>query len=166
MGYTTDGLTFNTLRDANAARIPTFRNSRGELCHNADGSDWSLNDWLTATMGELGELANVLKKVRRGDFTLGALRPEIAKELADVQIYLDILAFRCGVDLGRATIDKFNEVSNRVKSPVFIRDDGGDYELKDMRGARCDACGEPMPEGEEMFKFHGYSGLCPLNPPR
>jgi len=25
----------------------------------------------------------------------------------------------------------------------------------------CDICGEPMPNGEEMFKFHGYSGPCP-----
>jgi hypothetical protein len=25
----------------------------------------------------------------------------------------------------------------------------------------CELCGEPMPPGEEMFKFHGYSGPCP-----
>ena len=25
----------------------------------------------------------------------------------------------------------------------------------------CDLCGKPMPAGEEMFKFHGYSGPCP-----
>lgn len=28
----------------------------------------------------------------------------------------------------------------------------------------CELCGEPMPEGEEMFKFHGYSGPCPKPP--
>lgn len=28
----------------------------------------------------------------------------------------------------------------------------------------CDLCGEPMPPGEEMFKFHGYSGPCPKPP--
>lgn len=28
----------------------------------------------------------------------------------------------------------------------------------------CNICGEPMPEGEEMFKFHGYSGPCPKPP--
>jgi len=27
--------------------------------------------------------------------------------------------------------------------------------------AKCALCGEPMPEGETMFKFHGYSGPCP-----
>ena len=26
---------------------------------------------------------------------------------------------------------------------------------------RCQLCGEPMPAGEEMFKYHGYSGNCP-----
>ena len=25
----------------------------------------------------------------------------------------------------------------------------------------CELCGHPMPKGEEMFKFHGYSGPCP-----
>ena len=29
---------------------------------------------------------------------------------------------------------------------------------------KCIICGEPMPEGEEMFKFHGYSGNCPKPP--
>lgn len=28
----------------------------------------------------------------------------------------------------------------------------------------CELCGEPMPAGEEMFKFHGYSGPCPRPP--
>lgn len=28
----------------------------------------------------------------------------------------------------------------------------------------CEICGEPMPEGERMFKFHGYSGPCPKPP--
>lgn len=28
----------------------------------------------------------------------------------------------------------------------------------------CQICGEPMPEGEEMFNFHGYSGPCPKPP--
>ncbi len=28
----------------------------------------------------------------------------------------------------------------------------------------CTLCGEPMPDGEEMFKYHGYSGICPKPP--
>jgi hypothetical protein len=30
--------------------------------------------------------------------------------------------------------------------------------------SKCELCGEPMPVGEEMFKFHGYSGPCPKPP--
>jgi|SRR6185503_894789 len=30
--------------------------------------------------------------------------------------------------------------------------------------AICKLCGEPMPPGEEMFYYHGYSGPCPKPP--
>lgn len=29
---------------------------------------------------------------------------------------------------------------------------------------KCSICGEYMPLGEQMFKFHGYSGPCPKPP--
>jgi len=29
---------------------------------------------------------------------------------------------------------------------------------------KCELCGEPMPPGEEMFKYHGFSGPCPKSP--
>lgn len=29
---------------------------------------------------------------------------------------------------------------------------------------KCELCGKPMPAGEEMFKYHGYSGPCPKPP--
>lgn len=31
----------------------------------------------------------------------------------------------------------------------------------DPKKALCELCGEAMPPGEEMFKYHGYSGPCP-----
>ena len=30
--------------------------------------------------------------------------------------------------------------------------------------SKCGICGEPMPEGEEMFRYHGFSGDCPRPP--
>lgn len=30
----------------------------------------------------------------------------------------------------------------------------------------CEICGQPMPTGEEMFKYHGYSGKCPSSATR
>jgi hypothetical protein len=122
-------LSFNILRAANTARLPTFKNAKGEISHPMrDGhcDNWSLNDWCTAVTGELGEAANILKKIKRGDFTLEEARAELAKELADVQTYLDLLALAAGIDLGQATIMKFNEVSERVGSIIGIYDDGSD----------------------------------------
>lgn len=29
---------------------------------------------------------------------------------------------------------------------------------------QCELCGEMLPEGERMFKYHGYSGPCPKGP--
>ena len=100
MGYMTNGLTFNALRGANTARLPQFKNKHGELAHSKkDGSDWSPAQWLQA----------------------------VVDELADVVIYLDILAMRLGVDLGAAVMDKFNRVSVRVGSTVRLDADDWHY---------------------------------------
>ncbi|MEW8200219.1 MAG: MazG-like family protein [Candidatus Thiodiazotropha endolucinida] len=124
MGYLTitPTLSFDTLRAANAARLKHSKYSRCE-------DDWTPAHWMQATVGELGELANLLKKVDRGDFTLEEAREEISKEFADVQTYLDIMAMKLGVNLARATKDKFNEVSDRIGSSVYI-DDDDDWHIK------------------------------------
>lgn len=115
------GLTFSALRAANRARLPQFRTKHGDLAHSKpDGSDWSPAQWLQAVVGELGEYANVRKKFERGDLTQEEFYAMASDELADVQTYLDILAFQLGIDLGAATADKFNRVSKRVGSDVFI----------------------------------------------
>ncbi len=129
MGYLTDGLTFNTLRGGNIARIPQFRNARGLLAHNKTGSDWSLNDWYTAMIGEAGEAGNLLKKVRRGDFTLLEAQEELAKEFADIVIYLDILANQCEINLGEAVMSKFNEVSQRNGCTIYL--DAEDWHIRE-----------------------------------
>jgi NTP pyrophosphatase (non-canonical NTP hydrolase) len=127
MGYLTDGLTFNTLRQANKQRLPQFKNSKGGPAHSEpDGSDWSPAQWLQAV---LGEYANYRKKFERGDIDYDEFIIQAKKELADVQVYLDLLAFRLDIDLGKAVVAKFNEVSERVGSNVYIGDDG-DWHLK------------------------------------
>lgn len=108
-------LSFNALRAANLARLPLFKNCKGEPAHSQpDGSDWKLSAWCNAVCGELGETANLIKKVERGDMTLEEVRPKLSRELADIQTYLDILTYRAGLDLGQATIAKWNEVSVRI----------------------------------------------------
>lgn len=131
MGYLgNDSLSFKVLRNANRKRLPMFKNAQGEPAHTErDGSDWSISQWLMATVGEIGEFANLMKKVERGDLTMDEARSDLADELADVQTYLDILAFRCGVDLGQATMDKWNRVSERVGANIRI--DTQDWHYRD-----------------------------------
>ncbi len=123
------GLCLAALRAANLARLPQFKNRRGTPAHaKPDGSDWLLSQWSNATLGELGEAANLVKKIERGDMTLEEARAALAEELADVLIYLDIFAFRAGIDLGIATIAKFNKVSIRVGSTVRLEENAWRYE--------------------------------------
>lgn len=114
-------LRFCELREANIFRIPLFKNKQGVLAHNStDGSDWTPAQWLQAVVGELGEYANLRKKYERGDMSRGEFLAEAKKELADIIIYLDILAYQFGIDLGQAVQDKFNEVSDRVGVSVKL----------------------------------------------
>jgi NTP pyrophosphatase (non-canonical NTP hydrolase) len=82
---------------------------------------WTLSDWMTATAGELGEAANVIKKLNRirdgipgNTETEEELRAQLADELADTYTYLDLLAQAAGVTLRDATISKFKRVSQKI----------------------------------------------------
>ena len=117
-------LTFNALRAANIHRLPTFKNSKGELTHDATGSNWTPAQWLQALTGELGEYANLRKKFERGDISEAEFNDLAADELADIQIYLDLLAYRLNIDLADATRYKFNVKSREVGSTIFITERG------------------------------------------
>jgi NTP pyrophosphatase (non-canonical NTP hydrolase) len=101
-------LTFETLATTNLARCE-------QVFHGID--DWSPNDWATSLAGEVGELCNKLKKRRRGETIADA---EIAEELADVVLYLDLLATRIGINLESAVRNKFNAVSDRKGSDIRL----------------------------------------------
>lgn len=131
-------LSFNDLRVANVIRLPQFKNAKGEPAHEqADGSDWTPADWMTALTGELGEAANVMKKLKRGDFgpkgqdeyKRGLLL--LAKEFADVMTYLDLLAYQYRFDLGKCVTLKFNEVSTRVGADIFLTEGGVERRIKE-----------------------------------
>ena len=97
------------LRKANVKRcVQDFK-------HSLD--DWSEMEWGCAAAGEMGELCNLLKKRKRGeDIPLKAVMDEIA----DVIIYLDLLAAKLGVHLSGPIRDKFNEVSERRHSNIRL----------------------------------------------
>lgn len=118
------GLSFHQLRAANIARLPQFKNAHGRPAHSRDdGRDWDRAAWLEAMVGEVGEYANVSKKYRRGDITHPQFLDFAKKELPDIMIYLDLLAHNLGIDLGKAVVAKFNEVSKRVGSDVYLFED-------------------------------------------
>lgn len=95
---------------------------KGELELLPPGYDWSLAHWSNAVCGELGEAANLIKKIERGDFSIDdpGVREELGNELCDVLTYLDILAHRAGINLAEAALRKWNKASERVGSSVRL----------------------------------------------
>lgn len=83
--------------------------------------DWSLSDWMTALTGEVGEAANVVKKLNRvrdgiagNRETEGELRAKLARELADVFVYLDLTFQRLGLNLGDVVTEVFDAKSEQI----------------------------------------------------
>jgi NTP pyrophosphatase (non-canonical NTP hydrolase) len=123
-------LTFKKLRKQNVKRC-------NKVFHPLKG--WSGSDWGTAMGGEMGEVVeeflqlltclkslDTLKKLKRTeDGTDKKNTPEdivkrLAKELADVVCYTDLLAARFDIDLGKAVTVKFNEVSDKRGSKIKL----------------------------------------------
>lgn len=150
-------LTFSELRRANLERLPLFKDRRGRVCHHQPegqpvGFDWALSQWSNAVCGELGEAANIIKKIERGDMTLDEARADLGREIADVQTYLDLLAHRAGVDLGAATIAKWNEVSERIEIDLRLAAEPVPDELNETREhglLPCPFCGSVYVEYDE-----------------
>jgi len=79
-----------------------------------DEPSWPLQNWALAICGEAGELANLVKKCLRGDYTVEEKREEILDELADVMTYCDLAISSLGADTGETVWRKFAEVSRRI----------------------------------------------------
>lgn len=66
--------------------------------------------------GEAGELCEKIKKWLRGELGIKgntATIADIASEMGDVIVCLDLLAQKLDIDLGAAVRDKFNETSEK-----------------------------------------------------
>lgn len=147
-----DPLRFEELRETNVTRCET---------HYHPLHAWSLSDWTVAVLGEAGELAGVVKNIRRGQVEarpngheIGAgphhLRDALADEAADIVIYLDLLCAAAGVDLGAAVRAKFNRVSReRLRTGPMLPD------------RRC-VCGPSIPSHDpETGKPWPHDPSCP-----
>lgn len=131
MRPTVDNLSFKTLRSANLARLPLFKNAQGGQAHSdPKGFDWTVLEWAGAVQGELGEFFNVEKKWRRGDFgpmdsdhAWEALQQYGGREIADFVIYACLLANRIGIDLGKVVTQTWNAKSAELGIPLLIEGD-------------------------------------------
>ena len=94
-----------------------------------DIDDWSPMEWGAAAAGEMGELCNVLKKIKRFDMDIqqnatSESREQLvqmaADELADTFCYLDLVASSLGIDVSEAVVSKFNRISERENLPHRI----------------------------------------------
>jgi NTP pyrophosphatase (non-canonical NTP hydrolase) len=114
-------MTFGQFSGANRARCESPEGFNHPL------SGWSTSDWMTATMGELGEAANVVKKLNRyrdgvpgNKVSEAELRDQLRKEIGDVFVYLDLMAQSLGFSIADAAAEVFNAKSADIGYPVKL----------------------------------------------
>lgn len=114
-------ITFDILRANNVLRC--VRDWKHSL------SGWSVAEWGNATAGELGEACNVAKKMLRWDHNIRTdlaaksreeYKKDLAQELADTIIYIDLWAASEDIDLGEAVRTAFNNKSREIGSTVLL----------------------------------------------
>lgn len=89
--------------------------------YNHKLNSWSISDWMVAVLGELGEAANIIKKLNRvrdnipgNTETKEILESNLREELADVYIYFDLLCQVLNIDLEYEVNKKFNKTSIKI----------------------------------------------------
>lgn len=99
---------YTSLRDANFMRAKEWEGGAGvKLSLSYRGNELA---------GECGEACNILKKLDReilGMVGSRATVEQLAEELADVIICVDLCAMDLGIDLDKAVAKKFNKTSEK-----------------------------------------------------
>jgi hypothetical protein len=119
-------LSFEEFRKANLARKKQF-------FKDAKTDNWSVADCFMAAIGELGETANALKKVRRAELgihnkntegrqidSLDQARAQVAGEIGGFMCYLDQLCDIIGLRLEDCIVGEFNKKSEELGFPERI----------------------------------------------
>jgi NTP pyrophosphatase (non-canonical NTP hydrolase) len=104
-----------------------FSRVNAERCQRwHDIDSWSASDWMTALVGEIGEAANIIKKLNRirdgiktreTERDKEELMEKLEDELADAYIYLDLLFTAMKIPKEMAIISKFNRTSQEYDFP-------------------------------------------------
>ena len=141
---------------------------RSAIWHQG-GVPWSLADWSNAMCGEAGELANMVKKIRRietnthGRYTEKERRALVEKaklEVADVFMYLDLLLEQLDSDATMYDVvaKKFNitslEYGFHHRLPIPCTNCDGKGHTSGSRGpfdkVKCGSCHGSGVEVEEV----------------
>lgn len=114
-------------------KFSTINKQRAERWHKGPLSTWSATDWSNALAGEVGELCNAVKKLRRlqmqmqqhdGDspapHDMSTALSKIKNEIGDVFTYLDLCAQFFEFDMFESVRDTFNSISIREGFPERI----------------------------------------------
>ena len=111
-------MTFGEFSQANRARCESPQGFKHPL------TGWSTSDWMTALVGEVGEAANVVKKLNRyrdgvpgNKVPEAELRDQLRRELGDVFVYLDLMAQSLGFTIADAAAEVFNAKSDEIGYP-------------------------------------------------
>jgi NTP pyrophosphatase (non-canonical NTP hydrolase) len=70
---------------------------------------------IIALTGEVGEAANIVKQIVRGDFTINDKKSELAEEISDIFIYTLKLAYQMDIDLEKEYLKKLEKNQERFK---------------------------------------------------
>ncbi len=79
--------------------------------------------------GEVGEACNIIKKIARERLGIQGSRAtveQLAEELADVVICVDLIAMAENIDLRRALIEKFNATSEKYGLETRLVDEAAE----------------------------------------
>jgi len=91
--------------------------------------EWDVNNVITIEYrgnelaGEVGEACNLIKKLARERLGIKGSKTtkyELAEELADVVICVDLIAMQLGIDLSYAIEQKFNSTSAKYNLKTVI----------------------------------------------
>jgi NTP pyrophosphatase (non-canonical NTP hydrolase) len=111
-----------TFRDFSRANRKRCEAGNG-FNHRLDA--WTSSDWMTAVMGELGEAANIVKKLNRvrdcipgNKETEKELKNKLYQELGDTFVYLDLLSQSLAFNIGEAACVVFKNKSIQIGYPL------------------------------------------------
>lgn len=72
-----------------------------------------LEHLMVCLMGEVGETANIVKKVYRGDFQLSDVKDQIEEEVIDILIYTLKLAYQLDINIEKVYENKMGKNEKR-----------------------------------------------------